>query len=103
MDPIVGLHEWVACYDFASLYPNAIVQWGISPETYKGKDRVNPDPNWIKTASGAYFGGDDEESILRTIVKDLYSKRRATKDKMLDLQIKIDGLEKELEKLEKEQ
>ncbi len=103
MDPIVGLHEWVACYDFASLYPNAIVQWGISPETYKGKDRVNPDPNWIKTASGAYFGGDDEESILRTIVKDLYAKRRATKDKMLDLQIKIDGLEKELKKLEKEQ
>jgi DNA polymerase elongation subunit (family B) len=103
MDPIVGLHEWVACYDFASLYPNAIVQWGISPETYKGKDRVNPDPNWIKTASGAYFGGDDEEAILRTIVKDLYARRRSTKDKMLGLQIKIDELEKKLEKLEKEQ
>ena len=70
--------------------------------TYKGKDRVNPDPNWIKTASGAYFGGDDEEAILRTIVKDLYARRRSTKDKMLGLQIKIDELEKKLEKLEKE-
>jgi DNA polymerase elongation subunit (family B) len=96
-DPIVGLHQWVACYDFASLYPNTIVQWGISPESFKGKNLQNPDPKWIKTASGAYFGGDDEEPILRTIIKDLYSQRKKTKDKMLALQIEIDKLQKELE------
>ena len=97
-EPTVGLHEWISCYDFASLYPNAIVQWGISPEVYKGKNILSPREGWVKTSSGAYFGGEDESPILRGIVRDLYSKRRATKDKMLALQIEIDGLEKLLKK-----
>jgi DNA polymerase elongation subunit (family B) len=96
-EPIAGLHEWIACYDFASLYPNTMVQWGISPEVYKGKDLVNPNPTYVKTASGAYFGGDDEEPILRNIIRDLYSRRRKTKDRMLALQIEIDQLEKKIE------
>jgi len=100
-EPIKGLHGWIACYDFASLYPNAMVQWGISPETYKGKDPVNPKDDWVKTASGAMFGNSDENPILRTIIKDLYSKRRKTKDRMLELQIEIDKLEKQLLEEEK--
>jgi DNA polymerase elongation subunit (family B) len=97
-EPIAGLHEWIACYDFASLYPNTIVQWGISPEVYKGKNILTPKESWVKTSSGAYFGGEDEEPILRGIVSDLYAKRRATKNKMLALQIEIDRLEKLLKK-----
>ena len=97
-DPIKGLHEWVACYDFASLYPNTMVQWGISPETYKGKGLVNPKDEWIKCASGAYFGNDDENPILKTIIKDLYARRRKTKDRMLELELEIDTLKKDLEK-----
>jgi DNA polymerase elongation subunit (family B) len=100
-DPTVGLHEWIACYDFASLYPNTIVQWGISPEVYKGKNNTSPNPNWVKTSSGALFGGEDESPILRGIVRDLYSKRRATKDRMLFLQLEIDRLEKLLKAEEK--
>ena len=96
-EPITGLHEWIACYDFASLYPNTMVQWGISPEIYKGKDLVNPNTELVKTASGAYFGSDKENPILRTIIKDLYSKRRKTKDRMLALQIEIDQLQKSIE------
>lgn len=98
-DPIVGLHEWVACYDFASLYPNTIVQWGISPEVYKGKNLLDIKESWIKTSSGAVFGGDDEDPILKSIIKDLYAKRRMAKDKMLKLQIEIDQLEKQLKKM----
>ena len=98
-DPIVGLHEWVACYDFASLYPNAIVQWGISPEVYKGKNLLETKESWIKTSSGAVFGGDDEDPILKSIIKELYSKRRLAKYKMLKLEIEIDQLEKQLKKL----
>lgn len=98
-DPIVGLHEWVACYDFASLYPNAIVQWGISPEVYKGKNLLDIKESWIKTSSGAVFGGDDEDPILKSIIKDLYAKRRMAKNKMLKLQIEIDQLEKQLKKM----
>lgn len=96
-EPITGLHGWIACYDFASLYPNTMVQWGISPESYKGKDPVNPKEEWTRTASGAYFGSDEENPIIRTIIKDLYSKRRKTKDRMLALQIEIDQLQRSIE------
>ena len=75
-----------------------MVQWGISPEIYKGKNLLNPKENWVKTASGAFFGPAEENPILRTIIKDLYSRRRKTKDKMLELQIEIDNLEKKLQK-----
>ncbi len=97
-EPITGLHEWVACYDFASLYPNTMVQWNISPEVYKGKNPVNPDEKWVKSASGAYFGSDEESPILKTIIKDLYSRRRKTKDRMLALQIEIDQLQRSIGK-----
>lgn len=97
-DPIKGLHSWVSCYDFASLYPNTMVQWGISPEVYKGKNPLTPKETWARTASGAYFGGDDETPILRTIIKNLYSQRRKTKDRMLELQIEIDQLQRSLPK-----
>jgi len=95
-EPVKGLHEWVACYDFASLYPNTMVQWGISPETYKGKPTGEVDPTWVKCFSGAYFGGDEEKPILRGIIKGLYAKRKGAKKEMLSLHSEIDKMKKEL-------
>jgi DNA polymerase elongation subunit (family B) len=86
-------------YVFASLYPNTIVQWGLSPEVFKGKNISHSQDSWTKTSSGSFFGGDDEEPILKSIIKDLYAQRRSTKDKMLQLQIEIDKIEKQLKNL----
>ena len=36
MDPIIGIHDWVASFDVNSLYPSLIVQYNMSPETYRG-------------------------------------------------------------------
>ena len=36
-DPIVGMHKDVVSFDVESLYPSLIVQYNISPETYRGK------------------------------------------------------------------
>jgi len=36
-DPIVGMHNYVVSFDVESLYPSLIVQYNISPETYRGK------------------------------------------------------------------
>lgn len=36
-DPLVGMHEWVVSFDLTSLYPHLIMQYNISPETYRGK------------------------------------------------------------------
>lgn len=35
-DPVVGLNQWVVCYDFASLYPTTQRQFFISPENFLG-------------------------------------------------------------------
>lgn len=36
-DPILGMHDWVVSFDLTSLYPHLIMQYNISPETYRGK------------------------------------------------------------------
>jgi DNA polymerase elongation subunit (family B) len=78
-----------------------MVQWNISPEAYRGKNPVNPKDEWVRTASGAFFASDNEQPILKTIVKDLYDKRRKTKDKMLELEYEIDQLQKKIGKTKK--
>jgi DNA polymerase elongation subunit (family B) len=93
--PEKGLYEWIACFDFASLYPNTMMQWGISPEIYLGKDLKNIPEGAIKTSSGAVFHSKEgEEPVLREILKGLYSQRKATKKKYFEC-------EKEIEKIKK--
>jgi DNA polymerase elongation subunit (family B) len=36
-DPIPGLYKWVASVDLTSSYPHQIIQYNISPETFRGK------------------------------------------------------------------
>jgi len=93
--PERGLYEWIACFDFASLYPNTMMQWGISPEAYIGKNLPEIPEGAIKTSSGAvFYSKDGKEPILREILKDLYSQRKATKKKYFEC-------EKEIEKIKK--
>lgn len=92
-DPIPGLHSYVACFDFASLYPSVMQQFNISPESYRGKRE--PMDGEIRTASGAVFQS-KEDSALRKILKNYYGKRKEVKKKYLDVNKEIDDLEKML-------
>lgn len=38
LEPKVGYHKMVYVYDFKSLYPNVIMMWNISPETFREKE-----------------------------------------------------------------
>ena len=40
-EPKPGMYDWVVSFDLTSLYPHLIMQYNISPETYRGK---MPDP-----------------------------------------------------------
>ena len=90
--PIPGLYEAVATFDFASLYPSAMRQWNISPESYKGKN-VDLKEGWIKTASGAVFDN-TQDSVMRNILTNFYGKRKESKKKSFELEKEIDYLEK---------
>lgn len=99
-EPIKGLHEWVTCYDFASLYPNTMIQFNISPESLKrrisiGETIENLEKDEILTSNSNVFDN-KEDSVLRTILMDLYAKRKGTKKKMLDINKEIDILTKQL-------
>jgi len=93
--PDKGLYEWIACFDFASLYPNTMIQWGISPEIYLGKNLQNIPEGAIKTSSGAvFFSKEGKEPVLREILQGLYNQRKSTKKKYFEC-------EKEIEKIKK--
>ena len=91
--PLKGLHEWIALWDFSSLYPSIMRQFGISPEIYKGKNLESPPPDAIITSSGACFYAEPgEEPILREVLTTLYGLRKEAKGKYTECENKIEEL-----------
>ncbi len=68
--PIPGKHKWVACLDFASLYPSTVIVCNLSVENYVGeigKDiteeqaaKMCKDPNYFVSVSGYVFKNDKD-------------------------------------------
>ena len=109
-EPIKGFHNWITCYDFASLYPNTMMQFNISPETFVGNN-VEPKQGEVKAGEHTDENGrvtwrvfkNDEDSILRGILLELYGKRKETKQKYLSINKEIDALSKYISKERLEQ
>jgi DNA polymerase elongation subunit (family B) len=101
--PVPGIYDWVASFDFASLYPSIMRQWNISPESFLGKansfEEIPDGDDIIKTTTGAYFDG-SKDSIFRTMLTNYYGQRKAAKKIMLQADEEIDRLERLKEKLE---
>jgi DNA polymerase elongation subunit (family B) len=100
-EPITGMHNAVACFDFASLYPSVMRQMNVSPESFIKK--VDPDKRdkeksdkTIVSVTGAVY--DTERSILKEVLTRLYSQRREYKKKSFELQQKAYQMEQELKK-----
>ena len=107
-DPIIGKYRWVACFDFASLYPTTMRQFNISIESLIDKihrrrvreRRKNCKANGeIICANGSVFYTDD--SILRMIITDLYARRKVEKKRMMEYKEKADKIKHVMEKIEK--
>ena len=100
-EPITGMHNAVACFDFASLYPSVMRQMNVSPESLIKK--VEPDKRHVEksketivSVTGAVYK--TEKSILKEVLTRLYSQRREYKKKSVDLQQKAYDLEQEIKK-----
>ena len=72
-DPHKGkIHKWIASFDLNSLYPHLIMQYNISPETYKG---VHPNKTSVNSIlDGAYKGIDNPDDCAITGAGVMYSK-----------------------------
>lgn len=111
--PNKGMNEWVAIFDFASLYPTTQRQFGISPETFKGfvckKDRTKAEYNGkivditdndVVCVNDAVFSRD--ESVTVKFLEHVYSERQRFKGLMKVENKKIDNLKKTLKELKEE-
>lgn len=108
-DPINGSHDWVCSFDLNSLYPHLIMQYNISPETYKGRVGIGNDIG--DQIDGIFSGGSQNEELLEylkeknltitpngclwtreyqgflpAILEKMYLDRKTNKDKMLAAQ-----------------
>lgn len=115
-----GIYKHLASFDLNSLYPNILIQLNMSPETIIDErhsnfsnryyddvivdiinDNINVDDlkdDHSISPIGVYFNN-DERGILPTIVKDIYSERRETKDRMLVYKQELEDAKNELKHL----
>lgn len=92
-DPYCGVHDWVCSFDVASLYPNIIVQWNMSPETIvqgvepnvtieKLLNGYSTQSDMSMAATGQYFSR-EKQGFMPKIIEQLYDERSVIKKKML--------------------
>ena len=121
-EPVPGMYQWVTSFDLASLYPNIMVQWNMSPETIVdgvfhsdvnvesclARKSINHSPGKAVAANGITFHT-DSVGIVPTIIKDYYTERKVIKTKQIDTEIymeehgKNEQLLREVGQLENEQ
>lgn len=107
-----GMHEWVLSSDVNSEYPNLIVQYNMSPETYIGHTRINVNPDLIIDrilASKPLFDEDPEvcvaangvcfrrdiKGIIPILVEELYDRRVKVKKEAGVNKKKLESLPKD--------
>ena len=112
-EPILGFHNWIACFDVASLYPNLIRTLNISPETLEpdkfktvtveelldGKIDTEylRDENLCLAANGHHFRT-DIVGLLPDITTRIYNDRKIYKNKMLEKQKFLEEVKQEIKR-----
>jgi DNA polymerase elongation subunit (family B) len=96
--PVPGMKEWIASYDYASLYPSIIRQFMMSIENFVTKDKnYQPNEHQVKCSSGAVFDF-KEVPLLYELLTDYYGMRKTTKKIELQAEMEISELKKEIKK-----
>ena len=111
-EPNVGMNRFVACYDFASLYPTTQRQFFIAPENHLGKV-YEKDPTKVLTRNEQLLPINENmvvtynknvflkvESPTLQMLEDVYADRKASKAKMFKHKSKMEELMKEKKRLE---
>jgi DNA polymerase elongation subunit (family B) len=100
--PIPGLYESIACFDFASLYPSVMRQINISPEVFVEKledeneiIERRKDKSVIVSSTGAVFKNEGD-SVLKQVLAELYGERKTFKNRHLFLEIELVKLKETL-------
>jgi DNA polymerase elongation subunit (family B) len=104
-EPKTGMHNAVAAFDFASLYPSIMRQLNVSPESFikkvkaENREREMADDR-IVSVTGAVYS--TERSILKDVLSRLYNQRKEYKKESFRLQQKAYDLEQTLKNTNKD-
>jgi DNA polymerase elongation subunit (family B) len=110
-DPVVGLNQWVVCYDFASLYPTTQRQFYIAPETFVG---IQDEKDKSKCSNGRQIDLDKHVVCVNGVVfekrssptlrmlEDVYADRKKNKNIMMQKKEELKSVMDEIKKLEAE-
>ena len=110
-DPVVGMNRWVACYDFASLYPTVQSQFFIAPENYIGEQDPNNKTHclngreidfekYVVCVNGAVF--EKRHSPTLDMLKSVYADRKKAKKVMMSKKEEYQKVMDEIKLLESE-
>lgn len=110
-DPVIGMNQWVSCYDFASLYPTTQRQFFIAPETFVGIQKPNDKEycsngakidlsKHVVCVNGVVF--EKRESPTLKMLEDVYNDRKKAKKVMMDKKDQLKSIMDEIKKLEME-
>lgn len=111
LDPVVGLNQWVVCYDFASLYPTTQRQFYIAPENFVGLQspndktvctngkEIDPD-NHVVCVNKTVF----EKRLSPTLkmLEDVYADRKKNKKIMMSRKEELKKITNKISKLKAE-
>jgi len=101
-EPTPSMSEWVASFDFASLYPSIMRQYKLSIENFLFKDKnYTPKLNEIKTSSGSVFDA-SYEPLIPEILSHYYTQRKEAKKISLIAEKEADTLNHILENRKKQ-
>jgi DNA polymerase I len=82
IDPVPGLHEWVAGLDVSGMYPSQIIAYNICFTTFTNRrTNVHTTPHLEHCDTYAhYLKEDDREGIIPHILKELIAERNYAKE-----------------------
>lgn len=110
-DPVVGMNQWVATFDFSSLYPTTQRQFYITPENFIGIQNPNNKSfcengreidikNHVVCVNGVVF--EKRRSPTIDMLESVYADRKRNKKIMMDKKEELKDVEDEIKRLELE-
>lgn len=82
--PKTGIHENIALFDFASLYPSTVITHNISPETLDKDPEESKEKNSVPGEE--HFFSLKREGFIKSVLEDLVKRRVEIKKKMSSLE-----------------
>jgi DNA polymerase I len=90
LKPKPGIHKNIAVLDFSSMYPNVMIKYNVSPDTYVPPDEDVPrDMVWVAPEVGHRFRK-EPPGFYRVVLESLIRARKEIREAMKRLDVKSD-------------